>query len=332
LKRSWQPSGILVFVILVITPTAFAQPPSLQFQHLTDAQGLSNNRAWAITQDKYGFIWIGSQDGLNRFDGYKVDVYRAERGNKNSLPNNYVRCLFTDSRGVVWIGTANGLAYYDYHSNSFQSFFRGKGENTPPGNSISVIKEDVYGKIWVGTNTGLCSFDIKTKRFQRFLHDDHSNSISSNHIRDIDFAPDGAMWITTGNGLNRLDLSMMRFTSFFHDPKDSTTISGNILTQIAMDKRGIFGLQSMKQFSWSVSTPKPIARGITEPSLKKRSHIPNNTPRDIFIDRKGRLWGRNRPGRLVSLFTWQRYFLPIPGGSSRPKQTEVKFCYSGVPG
>src|SRR6187549_4274442 len=108
--------GFLVFVMC--SPTAFAQPLPLQFQHLSDVQGLSNNRVWSITQDKYGLIWVGTQDGLNRFDGYKVDVYRTERGNKNSLPNNYIRCLFTDSHGTVWIGTQNGMAYYDDRSNS----------------------------------------------------------------------------------------------------------------------------------------------------------------------------------------------------------------------
>jgi ligand-binding sensor domain-containing protein len=159
LKRCWQLSGIpLLLIINIIAVTSFAQPPPLQFQHLNDAQGLSHNRVWAITQDKYGLIWVGTQDGLNRFDGYKVDVYRKEPGNKNSLPSNYVRCLFTDSRGVVWIGTGNGLAYYDYRSNSFQSFFRGKGKDSLPGNSISVIKEDAFGILWIGTNTGLMLF------------------------------------------------------------------------------------------------------------------------------------------------------------------------------
>jgi len=304
LKRSWQPSGILLFVILVVTPAAFTQPPALQFQHLTDVQGLSNNRVWAITQDKYGLIWIGSQDGLNRFDGYKVDVYRNEPGNKNSLPNNYVRCLFTDSHGVVWIGTGNGLAYYDYRSNSFQSFFRGKGEDSLPGNSISVINEDVYGILWIGTNTGLCSFDIKNKRFQRFLHNDQSNSISSDHIRDIEFAPDGAMWITTGKGLNRLDLSTMRFTSFFHDPKDTTTLSGNILTQIAMDKDGNIWTSVNETIYLECFNTKTYRVRHYRNFTEKQSHIANNTPRDIFIDRTGRLWVGTDQGGLY-------LFLPV---------------------
>ena len=102
MKHNLQRSGIVGFLVFVMcTPTAFAQPPPLQFQHLSDVHGLSNNRVWAITQDKFGFIWIASGDGLNRFDGYKVDVYRKETGNKNSLPDNLVNCLFTDTRGVV---------------------------------------------------------------------------------------------------------------------------------------------------------------------------------------------------------------------------------------
>ncbi|HEX6170924.1 MAG TPA: two-component regulator propeller domain-containing protein, partial [Chitinophagaceae bacterium] len=127
MKRKLQPSVIfLLLIINLITQTAFAQAPPLQFQHLSNDQGLSNNRVWAMTQDKYGFIWIATADGLNRFDGYKVDVYRHEPGNKKSLPGNLVNCLFTDSRGTVWIGTVNGLAYYDYRTNSFQSFLKGK--------------------------------------------------------------------------------------------------------------------------------------------------------------------------------------------------------------
>ena len=86
-------------------------------------QGLSQNRVFAITQDKYGLIWIATENGLNRFDGYKVEGYRYERGNKNSLPNNMVQSLFTDSHGIVWIGTAYGLACYDYSVKFFSIFF-----------------------------------------------------------------------------------------------------------------------------------------------------------------------------------------------------------------
>ena len=299
MKHSWQPLGILLLLIInIITETAFAQAPPLQFQHLAGEQGLSHNRAWSFTQDKFGFIWIGTGNGLNRFDGYKVDVYYMEPGNKNSLPGNYVRSLFTDSRGTIWVGTSSGLAYYNYRSNSFESFFQDTtNENSLPGNSISVIKEDIHGILWVGTNTGLCSFDTKNKRFQRFLHDKHSNSISNDHIRDIDFAPDGTMWITTGKGLNRLDLSTMRFASFINDPKDTTTLSGNILTQIAMDKDGNIWTSVNETVILECFNTRTYRVKHYRYFTEKESQVPANTPRDIFIDRSGRLWiGTDREG------------------------------------
>ena len=310
MKRKLQRSGIMGFLVFVMcSPTAFAQPLPLQFQHLSDVQGLSNNRVWAITQDKYGLIWVGTNDGLNRFDGYKVDIYRNEPGNKNSLPDNYVRCLFTDSHGTVWIGTTNGLAYYDYRSNSFQSFFSdSKNENSLPGNNIFAIKEDAYGILWIGTNTGLCSFDVKNKRFKRFKHDDHFNSISADNIRDIEFDPDGAMWITTGKGLNRFDLSTMRFTSFLHDSKDSTTLSGNILTKIAMDKGGNIWTSVNETVDLEYFNTKTYRVRHYKTFTEKQSQIPDNTPRDIFFDRKGRLWIGTDQGGLYLLLPGKDIF------------------------
>jgi ligand-binding sensor domain-containing protein len=299
LKSFRQPLRILYLLIsIVINYTAFTQPPPIQFQHFSVEEGLSNNQVNAITQDKYGLMWIGTSDGLNRFDGYKVDVYRNKRGIKNSLTNNVVRCLFTDTRGTVWIGTSNGLTYYDVHTNSFQSFFQIPDNiNSLPSNIITVINEDANGILWIGTNSGLCSFDIKNNHFRRFLRDDHSNSISSNSINDIEFTPDGIMWIATSNGLNRLDLSTTRFTSFFNDPSDSTTLAGNSFGKMAIDKDGnlwtfIYGQLTLECFNTRTNRTKHYKNFVG-----KQSHVPNNALRDIFIDRSGRLWlGINAAG------------------------------------
>jgi ligand-binding sensor domain-containing protein len=304
LKRSWQPLRILLLlVIIVINQTAFTQAPPLQFQHLSMDHGLSQNRVFEITQDKYGLIWIATEDGLNRFDGYKVERYRYERGNKNSLPNNMVQSLFTDSHGIVWIGTAKGLAYYDYQSNSFRSFFYSdKDENSLPSDVIFVINEDVYSILWIGTNKGLCSFDKKNNRFQRFVHNDHSNSISGNYINDIEFAPDGKMWITTSNGLNCLDLSTKKFTSFFNDPNNNGTLSGNNLSKMAIDKFGnlwtsVYQTLTLECFDTKTNRTKHFTN-----FLEKQKHIPSNSLRDIFIDNSGRLWiGTNAAGLILFL-------------------------------
>src|SRR4030095_5686716 len=126
-----------LLVLIIITQSAFAQPVPLRFQHLSIEQGLSNNSVSAITQDRRGLIWIGTSDGLNRFDGYNVEVFRNVHGEENSLPANEVLSLFTDSRGIVWIGTGNGLAQYDDRTNSLRSFHKeANNKSSLPGNVI----------------------------------------------------------------------------------------------------------------------------------------------------------------------------------------------------
>ena len=301
MKRSWQPSGLLLLLIInLISQAAIAQAPQLQFQHLSMEQGLSQNRLFAIAQDKYGLIWIATEDGLNRFDGYKVEVFRHERGNKNSLPDNVVRCLFLDSHGIMWIGTGNGLACYDYRSNSFQSFFYdGNDRSSLSSNWISVINEDARGTLWIGTNRGLYSFDKTNKYFQRFVHIDNSNSISGDYINDIEFAPDGKMWITTSNGLNRFDLSTKTFTSFFNDPNDSGTLFGNNLTKMAIDKFGNLWTTVYQTLALECFDTKTYRTRHFTNFIEKQKHIPSNYIRDIFIDKSGRLWAATNAAGLI---------------------------------
>ena len=303
MKHTFRPSDILYFLItIVISHPAFSQAPSIQVQHLSMEQGLSQNRLYAITQDKYGLIWVATEDGLNRFDGYKVEVYRYERGNKNSLPNNVIRCLFLDADGILWIGTGNGLSRYNYQSNSFQSFFYDSKASSVSSNSISVIKEDKYGTLWIGTNTGLYSFDKKNRHFHRFAHNSNSNSISENYINDIEFAPDGKMWITTSNGLNCLDIAKKKFTSFFNAPNDTGTLSGNNLSKMAIDKFGNLWISVYQTLALECFDTRTNRTRHFTSFIEKQKHIPSNYLRDIFIDSKGRFWiATNAAGLILFL-------------------------------
>ncbi|HEX3167299.1 MAG TPA: two-component regulator propeller domain-containing protein [Chitinophagaceae bacterium] len=293
LLRFW---GLLI--LLISAQSVFTQPYSIRFQHLSIEQGLSHNEAFAFTQDKYGLIWIATPDGLNRFDGYEVEIYRHESDNENSLPDNMVRSIFTDSRGTIWIGTSNGLAYYDDHTNSFHSFFKDPdNENSLPSNWITVINEDAGGLLWIGTTSGLCSFNIKKNYFRRYLFDKNSNSISNNDIRDIEFTPDRKMWITTGNGLNCLNLSNMQFTPFFHDPADKTTLSGNDLAKMAIDTNGNIWtyLRNTLYLDCFDTKTNKCKRYLN--FIEQQSNIPSNYIRSIFIDKRSKLWiGTNATG------------------------------------
>ena len=318
MKRTLQLSCILGFLAsIIIIQNAFAQPRHFRFQHLSVEQGLSANLVYAITQDKHGFIWLGTTDGLNRFDGKNVEVFRYKHGDKNSLPNNSVIELFTDSRGIVWIATPNALSRYDERTNSFRSFINNpKDDNSLPRGNINVIGEDSSGLLWIGTPQGLCSFDVKNNHFQRFLKVDHSdNSISSNQIRDIKFAPDGNMWIATANGLNRFDLATRRFTSYFHNPVDSTTLSSDSLAKIAIDKDGNLwtgfiaeNKLHLDRFNTNTNRCKrftiPVSKHSNSPSSFMFSLFSAAESRvSLFIDMSGRLW-------IGSMISGLSLFLP----------------------
>ena len=321
MKHKPRPSRIFILLGFILTAhTAIAQPLSIRFQHLSVEQGLSANLLYAITQDNRGFMWLGTNEGLNRFDGKNVEVFRYKHGDKYSLPHNASNCLFTDSRGIVWIGTINGLAYYDEHSNSFRSFISNpKDNNSLPGNIINAISEDNRGLLWIGTGQdGLCSFDVKNNRFRRFSKNDHANSISDNRIRDIKRAPDGTMWIATGNGLNRLDVATMTFTAFYQNQADSATLSSNSLQRIAIDKDGNVWTTFVSEYKLHVDCLNTktfrCKRFITSIERQPTSsnalaaRLPRAEARSLLVDKRGRIW-IGSPQSGLSLFVPNRNFL-----------------------
>ena len=94
---------------------------ALKFQHFTSSKGLSQRSVMAILQDKKGYVWFGTRDGLNKFDGNKFVIYRHNSGDKNSISNNYIQTLYQDSKGRLWIGTQDGLNLFNPEQNNFIS-------------------------------------------------------------------------------------------------------------------------------------------------------------------------------------------------------------------
>ncbi|MDP2039129.1 MAG: two-component regulator propeller domain-containing protein, partial [Ignavibacteria bacterium] len=120
---------------------------------LTIKEGLSQNSALAIIQDRKGFIWIGTKDGLNRYDGIGFKVYRHSK-DKNSLANNHVKSLYQDSDGNIWIGTYGGLNKFNPETEQFITYQKNDSTDLT-SNIINTILEDSFKNIWIGTNSGL---------------------------------------------------------------------------------------------------------------------------------------------------------------------------------
>ncbi|MFN3394736.1 MAG: two-component regulator propeller domain-containing protein, partial [Candidatus Thermochlorobacter sp.] len=150
---------VLLAVSLSLTSAQLAQSQELKlkFEQFTTERGLSQSRVNCIVQDKRGFIWIGTNDGLNRFDGYTFTVYRYDAQNPNTIPSDIIQALHCDRNGTLWIGTPNGLCKSEDGGKTFETFLPDpRRQNSLANEFINVISEDRWGAIWIGTQDGLC--------------------------------------------------------------------------------------------------------------------------------------------------------------------------------
>jgi ligand-binding sensor domain-containing protein/two-component sensor histidine kinase len=163
---------LFVAVLLWACGRPMAQVPALYFEKVTTQNGLSNNKVNCILQDKRGFMWLGTNDGLNRFDGNNVTVFRNKPGDSSSLPGNIITDLLEDKEGLLWIATADGgIARYDYRrppALQFKQYKHLPGDsNSIPVNAINALLEDAQGYLWLATSgKGVIRFDKKTGGFR----------------------------------------------------------------------------------------------------------------------------------------------------------------------
>ncbi len=156
-----------VHVLCIFSLPIFAQSKKeLKFETITINDGLSQGMINAMLQDKYGFMWFATNDGLNRFDGYHFTIFKNSVDDSNSIAGNFIRFLFEDSKGRLWIATAdNGLDLFDSKSETFIHFKKqNNNKNSLSSNSITSISEDKLGGIWVGTINGLNNIQITPKK------------------------------------------------------------------------------------------------------------------------------------------------------------------------
>jgi len=214
---------------LFLTLAFFALPlplsaqlgPHLLFRTLSIEQGLSQNSVLSIARDRFGFLWFGTESGLNKFDGYHFTVYIPVEGDPASISNSWINVLLTDRSGNLWIGTENGLNLYVYSTDSFVRYFHNPSDpNSLTSSRIFALYEDHAGRLWIGTNDGLNLFDRISNRFTRYQYNPSDpTSLSYNQVRAITEDSHGFIWVgTVGGGLNRLDPATGRFTRIRRNP------------------------------------------------------------------------------------------------------------------
>jgi ligand-binding sensor domain-containing protein/signal transduction histidine kinase len=182
----------------------------------------------ATLQDRRGYVWVGTEDGLGRYDGYGFETFRHDPADPRSLSDNYIIALHESRDGTLWVGTSDGgLNRFD--GTGFESFRHSPDEPTSlPHDRVTSIAEDASGALWVGTRGGgLARLDAETQTFARFRHDSTDvRSLPSDQVWALLTDSRGRLWVgTRGGGLARLDGD--GFVRYRHDPTDDASLPGN---------------------------------------------------------------------------------------------------------
>ncbi len=226
------PSGVtFILLLLFISTITYGQNAEIKFHRLTPNDGLSNENVNSILKDRNGFMWFGTAEGLNRYDGYNFNIFKYNARNKNSLSSNITHDMLEDRNGNLWIATANGLNKYNQNDDSFTFI------DCTKDFIIRDLFQDSKDRIWLGTTNGLFLFDPKTGTCKTYRHDNKKNSLSHNFVYHIT-EENGHLWISTMHGLNKFDPQENVFTHYFHDPDNSNSLSGNHIRATFIDSQG----------------------------------------------------------------------------------------------
>ena len=306
----------------------YGQERDIKFECISLEQGLSQSSVYCILQDRKGFMWFGTEDGLNKYDGYEFTVYKPSPGAPHSLSNNYIFTLYEDREGVIWVGTRyGGVNKFDPAKEIFTPYQHDlNNPNSLSDDNISFIFEDQGGALWIGTRYGgLNRFDRDTKTFTRYQNDpDDSYSLSHNNAFCIHEDRSGVLWVGTGDGgLNKLVLPVPsysgseaeglnpqkdRFIHYTHDPNNPHSLSHNTVAVIHEDESGIFWIGT-----WGGGLNKFDREKETFVHYKHDPNDPNSLSNDyvykIYEDKSGVLWIGTFGGGLNKLV------LPVPSSS-----------------
>ena len=233
----------LLLLVILFQGTLQSQPKEINFEHLTVKDGLSQSYITSIIQDKLGFLWIGTQDGLNKYDGYKFTVFTCKESDSNTISDNWVTSLVIDNDQNIWVGTGGkGVTKLSYtgKDNIRYPFYFADSTGLCHG-FISQILIDSEELIWFATwGGGLCKYDPSIDKFFHFRKNKNSgNSISDNEISTVIEDSKGYLWMGTyKSGIDRFDKRTGVVKNYRNIENETTSLCFNWVTSLCEDRTG----------------------------------------------------------------------------------------------
>ncbi len=269
---------------------------NIRFEQLSLEEGLSQSVVNVILQDRMGFLWIGTEDGLNRYDGYNFKVYKPDADDPNSLSDRWITSLVEDKEGYLWVGTRlGGLNRYDPVTGKFTRFIHDESNSKGLGNNqISALLTDEKG-MWIGTEYGLDYLEYETNTFTHYRSTESPATLSSNLVTTIFKDSSGTLWVGTSNaGLNVYNEKNNSFQVYKYNEDDSTSLSNNRVLSIAEGKSGELWVGTANGLNRFEVAGKYFTRFLN--SREDPNSLGGNTVFVIYKDRSGELWIGNNKG------------------------------------
>lgn len=279
---------ISVIILLFVLPTSSLA--KLSFDHISVIDGLSQSTVLSIRKDSRGFMWFGTRDGLNRYDGRTIKQYKNNPVDPNSLiSDDYIYTIAEDQQQKLWVGTQKGLSYYSPRTDSFEQIsYDMAGKADPSLFAILYILPARDGKVWFGTNDGLFYFEnVESRDFKWFSKND---GLAGNEIYSIFEDAVGNIWVGTVTGLSKLvpstDKKKYTVKSYFSDENDPRSLSADFVRTIAEDNKGQIWLGLEKGgVNLYQSDTDQFKRYTTE-----NSRLTNDIVRKIYVAKDGTIW------------------------------------------
>ncbi|MFN8240497.1 MAG: two-component regulator propeller domain-containing protein [Bacteroidales bacterium] len=280
----------IIFVLLLVTSLDLHAQGKIWFDKIGVEDGLANSTIYAMMQDDEGYIWIGTRNGLNCYDGYTFRSFDANFIDSTTISYSWVNCLYQDHDGYIWLGTeGGGLNRIDKKTGIVDKYMSQPGlKNSLLDSYIYGITEDEDNNLWIATLSGISVLDEQRKNYRNFSFDPNKpGSLADYSVYDILIDEKKSIWIASyGGGLNLYDPASGLFKSFRHKAGDKSSISSDSLWQIRQDKKD-------NNILW-ISTTDGLNRfdktsGVFTTYRMGKTRAENKI-QPLLVDDQGRIW------------------------------------------
>ncbi len=270
----------------------------LNFEHISIDQGLSSSRTYMACRDPHGFVWIATEDGLNRYDGYDFEIFRPSRGNPAGIGDNRVRVILPGPGGELWIGTRSGLDRYDPRTGEFTHYVHDPGDpDSISNNAILSLCRDTDGSIRVGSFMGLDRLDPETGKFRRPFSKTGTEPhapFSGKVICSIFRAPSGNLWVGTSNDLFRFDPVTGSFSRPLTGLLPPEKEKKRYIYHMYQDSGGRFWVCTEAGLFMRPAGAQSFVHHTAVPG--KQGHLQDDSVRIFREDSRGNLWTGGKGG------------------------------------